>query len=395
MKVLKFFGAAVIVVLVAFAGYIAWGINYTSSPEFCSSCHATEEYAQTAEHSTMGKLGVGCTDCHFEEGTMGYVRGKVYSLIKLTEQKMGNEENPPKSAHLLTNSSCLQCHGEERNPNPKFAMARNVLDPQVLKPKIVDPNNPASSIIFPHDFHVEKAKVACADCHAGVAHGAELTGGEARQAKADPTFCANCHTGDTAPVLFGDVKESGKTHPGQPNIDTAVWRNNHWRLTEKGMEITGEPGVIEGVKYDKINKEACLVCHEEPARDKKCKSCHFYEEPEFAPSEQTRHDSRWPVLMLALVALMWSATLLPSKARRYVYEGWIAVVAGTAVIISDVYVLLKVIAGVGETTTGAHEVGPTTLWVAYLMASLSLIILLFHQGVLKPRRRRLSGYDRD
>lgn len=389
MKGLKIIGAALLVVMVAFGGYIVWGINYTSSPEFCRSCHATEEYVATWEHSSMGQAGVGCTDCHFEEGTMGYVRGKVYSLIKLTEQKLGNENNPPKSAHLLTNSSCLQCHGNERNP--EYAAARNVQDskdPTYPKIKVVDPGDPEKSLPFPHEFHVNRAKVACADCHSGVAHGAELTGGEERQAKADASFCANCHTGDTAPILFGPIKESGKIHPGQPNIDTAVWRNNHWKLTYAA-------GEINGAQYDKISKETCLTCHEEPTRDKKCKSCHFYEEPEFAPSSETKQESKWPIGMLILVAAMWSATLLPSKARRFVYEGWIALLVGTAVVISDVYVLFKVIAGVGETTAGANEVGPTTLWVSYIMASLSLIILLFHQGVLKPRRRRLSGHDRD
>ena len=390
---------ALIVLLVAVVGATIWGVRYTNKPEFCNSCHIIQPYVDAWKHSFMGNAegpmgdkNVKCIDCHFEPGVIGYVRGKIYSLMKLTEYGTREFDRPPPSADLLTNSSCLQCHGKASERKPGYENSHSVTDPSdPTYPKIAVTDQYSAdktTIYFPHDFHVNKVQVKCADCHSGVVHGAELTG-DKPQAAAKPEFCSSCHSGDVAPILFGEVKLSGREHPGAPKIDTSIWRNNHWKLANG-------PGEINGVNYDKIEKQTCLACHKEPTEAKNCKSCHFHTAPEFAPTQQAQRASGAPLSMFGLVIGVFMLTLVPwPKAKRFIFEGWLAVLLAAVVLASDIYTFYIVIVEVLDTTAGSREVGPLALWIAYLMASASLLIFLFHQGVLKPRRRGLSQHDRD
>ncbi len=387
---------ALVILFIVVVGVTVWGVRYTNSPEFCDSCHIIKPYVEAWNKSFMGsKLGdrnVKCVDCHFEPGVLGYARGKIYSLMKLTEYGTQSYDRPPPSADLLTNSSCLQCHGNLSDRKPGYEDSHSVTDtndPTYPKIAVTDQYSAdKTTILFPHDFHVLKAQLNCADCHSGVVHGAELTG-DKPQAAAKPEFCSTCHSGDVAPIIFGPIKLSGREHPGAPKLDTAIWRNNHWKLA-KG------PGDIDGVRYDQIEKQTCLACHKEPTEAKNCKSCHFPAVPEFTPTQASQRASGAPLAMFGLVIGIFLLTLVPwPKAKRFIFEGWIAVLLGIGVFATDAYAFYKVIIEVVGTTEGSRAIGPLSLWIAYLMASASLLIFLFHQGVLKPRRRRLSQHDRD
>lgn len=416
-------GGLVIILFLTIGIATAFGIRYTNKTEFCESCHIIQPYAETWKTSFMGNpdgpLGgknVKCIDCHFEPGVLGYARGKIYSLMKLMEYGSQSYDVPPPSADLLTNSSCLQCHGKADERKEGYEKATSVTDPSdpsypriavtdqyglgtssaTSEPLLSDSSQAAAAadqyslgattIYFPHDFHVSKVQLKCADCHSGVVHGDELMKDKA-QASATPEFCQTCHSGDVAPIIFGQIKLSGREHPGVPKIDTAVWRNNHWKLAQG-------PGEVAGLKYDQIDKQTCLACHKEPTEAKNCKSCHFHNEPVFAASFETQRASAAPLGMFGLVIGVFLLTLVPwPRAKRFIFEGWIAVILGTLVFVTDIYAFWKVIDSAFEITTGSREIGPLPLWIAYILASTSLLIFLFHQGVLKPRRRRLSRND--
>lgn len=391
MKGRSILATALLVLFVGIIGVTIWGIRYTNSPEFCDSCHIIKPYVESWNKSFMGsgKLSggrrVACVDCHFEPGVIGYVRGKVYSLMKLTEYGTHSYDTPPPSADLLTNSSCLQCHGSDRRPD--YQDGHNVVDasdPSYPQIAVQEQYKPETKIMFPHDFHVNKVQLKCADCHSAVVHGTDLIK-DKPQAVNKPEFCASCHSGDIAPILFGDIKLSGREHPGVPKIDTALWRNSHWRAANG-------PAEIDGVRYEKIERDTCLACHKEPSEAKNCKSCHFHSEPSFAASSETQRASGAPLVMFGAVIGIFLVTLVPyPRIKKFLFEGWTAIFVATIVVASDVYAFVKVIGATLDTSTGSRVIGPSTLWVAYLMASASLLIFLFHQGVLKPRRRRLSG----
>ena len=245
--------------------------------------------------------------------------------MKLMEYGTQSYDRPPPSADLLTSSSCLQCHGNKSDRKPGYEDAHSVTDPaDPTYPKIAvtDQYSPdKKTIFFPHDFHVNTVQLNCADCHSGVIHGAELTG-DKPQAAANPSFCSTCHSGDVAPIIFGDIQLSGREHPGAPKIDTAIWRNNHWKLAHG-------PGEIDGVQYDQIEKQTCLACHKEPTEAKNCKSCHFHTAPTFTPTQEAQRASAAPLGMFGLVIGVFMLTLVPwPKAKRFIFEGWIAVIPG-------------------------------------------------------------------
>ena len=190
-------------------------------------------------------------------------------------------------------------------------------------------------------------------------------------------------------VLFGEFKLSGREHPGVPKIDTAIWKNIHWRFAEG-------PGEYKGVQYDQVEKQTCMACHDTPEKAKNCKSCHFAEVPEFTPTNEAQEASAAPLIMFGLVIGMFLLTLVPyPKVKRFIFEGWIAVIVAVVVLATDVYTFIKIIQVIAVTSEGGRNLGPVTIWIAYLLASASLLIFLFHQGVLKPRRRKLRRDGRE
>jgi nitrate/TMAO reductase-like tetraheme cytochrome c subunit len=339
----------------------AWGFRETSKPSFCSSCHIIEPYAQTWQASSHAAKGVTCTDCHFEPGAVGYTKGKFYSFIKLTQFAAGQTLKKPEAAKLVLLAACLQCHEYVRNP----------ADPRYPKNIVVQ------GITFPHDFHLNTANLTCDDCHSGVVHGAALVGAEKPQAAADPAFCNKCHTGDIAPILFLPIKAAGRVHPGAPKIDVAVWRNNHWRVAKQAASI-------DGVAYDKIQPETCAACHQDPTVAKACKGCHFARVPEFAASPAAERASFVPmVLFFYLFGLFMVAVFLRGRDKERFFSSRALRAIAILVLISDVYIVYLIVSDVLVQKTGQHEIGPTTVWISYLLLSIALVaFLLFEAGLL-------------
>lgn len=360
------------IVWIALSGLIllilvtALGFRETSKPGFCSSCHIIEPYAETWHASVHADNGVTCTDCHFEPGAIGYFKGKFYSFMKLTQFAAGQTEKKPEAAKLVLRSACLQCHEYVRDP----------ADPRYPKNIVVE------GITFPHDFHLNTANLTCADCHSGIVHGADLVGAEKPQAAADPAFCNNCHTGDIAPILFLPIEPVGREHPGAPKLDVNVWRNNHWRLAKEGA-------TIDGVAYDKIQPETCAACHQDPTQAKGCKACHFARVPEFAASPTAERASFIPMLLFFyLFALFMAAVILRGRDKERFFTSRALRIITVLVLISDAYVVYLIVSDVLLAKTGQHEIGPTTVWISYLLLSIALVAFLLYEASLLPNPLR-------
>ncbi|MHB9150384.1 MAG: cytochrome c3 family protein, partial [Thermoleophilia bacterium] len=355
--------------LVLLAVVTVFGFRETSTSSFCSSCHMIEPYKVSWDSSTHAAVGVGCVDCHFEPGAVGYTKGKIYSFIKLTQFAAGTTEKKPEAGKLVLRAACIQCHENVRDPN----------DSRYPTDIIVE------GIAFPHQFHLDEANLLCSDCHSGIVHGSQLVGEEKPQAAADPEFCNSCHTGDFAPILFTAIEPAGREHPGAPKIDVDVWRNIHWRMADA-------PAVIDGKPYDKIEKDTCLACHQEPTVAKACKSCHFARVPEFSASPAAARASLVPVMLFAfLFALFMVAVLLRRREKERFFSSMVLRVAAIAVVLSDVFVVYLIVSDVLREQTGHHEVGPTTVWVSYLLLSIALVgFLLFEAGLLPSPLRKVG-----
>ncbi|HZJ02933.1 MAG TPA: NapC/NirT family cytochrome c, partial [Thermoleophilia bacterium] len=131
------------ILLIVIVVLVGSGLAYTSSPSFCSSCHTIAPFAEAWVGSSHEQVGVGCIDCHFEPGAVGYIKGKTYSVIKLAQWVIGETERKPEAARTIVAGACRHCH-----PDPQ-------------------------ATFIPHAFHTEKANLECTECHSGVAHGSE------------------------------------------------------------------------------------------------------------------------------------------------------------------------------------------------------------------------------
>jgi cytochrome c nitrite reductase small subunit len=337
--------ATVAVLLVVAIGL---GFHYTSQPSFCSSCHPIVPFKTSWDHSSHEAAGVTCIQCHFEPGLVGYLKGKVYSAIKLTQWAFGQSTKKPEASRAIVSGACRQCH-----PNP-------------------------TSTFIPHTFHTDVANLECTECHSGVVHGA-LVGADKPQAKADPAFCNRCHTGDIAPILFGPIPPAGREHPGVPKIDVNEWRNIHWRMADG-------PAVINGIPYDKIQRETCLVCHQDPTQARACKGCHFGRVPDFRISTSAQHASGFPLGLGSVVfALLLLAGFLVGRRKvRLFASRWMLVLVGL-VVASDVVVTYFLVRDTLGRRTGSVEIGPTTVWITYLLLSIALALLVLYEAVIRPQ----------
>lgn len=341
-------GVIIVVLGVALAGLL----SYTSQPSFCSRCHAIAPFADSWHGSSHEKAGVTCIQCHFEPGAVGYVKGKIYSVLKLGRWAVGQTEGRPEALNTITGGSCRRCH-----PSP-------------------------TSTFLPHAFHTEVGNLDCVECHSAVVHRPEQVGLDKPQAKPDPGFCNKCHTGDIAPILFAPIPPVGREHPGVPKIDVNVWRNIHWRMADR-------PAVIDGVPYDKIQRDTCLVCHQEPAQARACKGCHFARVPEFRISTSAGRASGFPVGLGALVVLLMLMAAFLSGRRKVAFfrSRWMLALV-VLVVVSDFYLVYVLLRDTLTRETGSVEIGPTTVWITYLLLSGTLVMLVLYEVVIRP------GHDR-
>ncbi|MCL5942773.1 MAG: NapC/NirT family cytochrome c [Actinobacteria bacterium] len=341
------------VVLVVIGVLTVVGFDYTSKPSFCSSCHAIAPYAKAWETSSHKEAGVTCIDCHFEPGAVGYLKGKVYSLIKLTQWAVGETDRKPEAAKTIVAGACRECHADVK------------------------------ATFIPHAFHTEVANLQCTECHSAIVHGAALVGEEKPQAAADPAFCSKCHTGDIAPILFGPIEPVGRVHPGAPKIDVNVWRNIHWRMADA-------PAVIDGKPYDKIEKDTCLACHKEPTVAKACKGCHFARVPVFRVSTAAEKASGLPLAIAALMFVLLMLTVfLKSKNKAALFSSRLMQAVVGLVALSDLVVVYLIVRDTLVKETGSVEIGPTTVWITYLLVSIAIVLLVLYESVIKPGHERL------
>jgi nitrate/TMAO reductase-like tetraheme cytochrome c subunit len=342
---------AAIAVLAVLLMLVVLAFAYTSQPSFCASCHTISPFEKTWQTSSHKAVDVTCIDCHFEPGAVGYLKGKTYSFIKLAQWAFGQTDKKPEAARTIVAGACRHCH-----PDPK-------------------------ATFMPHAFHTEVANLDCTECHSGVVHGA-LVGPEKPQAAADPAFCNKCHTGDIAPILFLPIEPAGREHPGAPKLDVNVWRNNHWRLANQGA-------TIDGVAYDKIQPETCAACHQDPTVAKACKGCHFARVPEFAASPKAERASFVPMLLFFyLFGLFMVAVVLRGKDKERFFSSRALRVITILVLISDAYVVYLILSDVLVAKTGQHEIGPTTVWISYLLLSIAMVAFLLFEGSLLPNPLR-------
>jgi nitrate/TMAO reductase-like tetraheme cytochrome c subunit len=177
-------------------------MSFTSTSEFCSSCHPMDRFAESWVASPHNE--VKCSKCHMEPGLLGYVSGKVAGMGEVVTYLTVDEEHWEFNA-VVSNRVCLSCH-------------EDILEEEVI-------TDGPSPVLVTHGSMVE-AGGKCLFCHSTTAHGDEVPFGSQTQ----PTMaeCFRCHDGEVAPMECSVCHTTEVDAGEQPHlelVDGAVARD--------------------------------------------------------------------------------------------------------------------------------------------------------------------------
>jgi nitrate/TMAO reductase-like tetraheme cytochrome c subunit len=96
--------------LLGLAIFGAWGVETSSNPIFCGSCHEMRAYYGNWHGSLHAKSEIACSACHYEPGLRGYAKAKIQGVSQLVISLTGTAS--PKPSARVNDENCLRagCH---------------------------------------------------------------------------------------------------------------------------------------------------------------------------------------------------------------------------------------------------------------------------------------------
>ncbi len=231
LKVLFFLVLGLIILFAVF-------VEYSTSPQFCNSCHIMEPYYNAWKTSTHDF--VACVDCHYTPGLQSQARSKFEALNQVVSYVTRTYGSKPRAE--INDWSCLrsECHSQ-----------------RLLQGRV-----DFMGIHFDHQPHLVEVKrglrLRCTSCHSQIVQGTHMT--------VTTSTCFLCH--------FKNV-EIGETIAGCPSchpppeatIEVQGVSFNHKEVVDKGITcLKCHVQVVQG--GGEVPAERCMICHAEPERFK-------------------------------------------------------------------------------------------------------------------------------
>lgn len=275
----------VVLVLVGFGGSQA--LEYSSTPEFCASCHTMSPHYESWKVSPHAGEAT-CIECHSDPGALGEMAAHVKG-VSMLYKTIAKIEPTLVMSHVVPNTSCEKCHQMD--------------------------DEEAKGVRVSHKKHLDKG-VSCQDCHFGLVHLAnEAKPGDERFHQ----ICLTCHDAQQV-VLKANGSTSCTACHGDltkitPADHSADWMGQHGNAAKTGQscgqchqaDSAGPHGpMINPVLFVPSQKnDACATCHQAPMPHKTpyllfhgtdaralggatCATCHS---PETTATPQPRHAS--------------------------------------------------------------------------------------------------------
>jgi len=237
---LKIWGLRALQILLIFVplGLAAFfvGIETSSQPAFCGSCHFMKPYYDSWRTSTH--KDVPCVECHIPPGIASELRKKYEALSMVVQYFTGTYGTNPWAE--VPDQSCLRPGCHER---------RLLAGREVFK-----------SVLFDHRPHLtemrRKKRLRCTSCHSQIVQGQHITVTE--------STCFLCHFKGTE--LGEGVARCTLCHEiPEKLITTAGLAFDHSDVKRFGMECTlCHSAVVQG--EGEVPQERCYTCHGEPER---------------------------------------------------------------------------------------------------------------------------------
>ncbi len=222
-------------------GGAAYVMKYTSSTEFCLSCHTMqipyEEYQGSVHYSNQKGIRAECADCHIPSEPIDFlvtkikatkdvyhefVTGKIDSEEKYEEHRMAMAENVWKQMRANDSATCRSCHSFDA----------------------MDTFEQSEQSVKMHEYGIENNQT-CIDCHKGVAHfppEVEMDS-EAFDRLIEKSKTTDNSTKTVFPITIIATETGGKIYPATP-LTVLEAKNSQRKVQINGFQMKGAEQVI-------------------------------------------------------------------------------------------------------------------------------------------------------
>ena len=120
-KVIIFTSMVVVFVIVVLFSFTIWSVEYTSSEEFCISCHEMvepyQQWKESAHYNNESGVVATCADCHLPTDMISKIKVKIITGTRdMYVHYLGDPEGldfkelARKARENISDDSCVQCH---------------------------------------------------------------------------------------------------------------------------------------------------------------------------------------------------------------------------------------------------------------------------------------------
>jgi nitrate/TMAO reductase-like tetraheme cytochrome c subunit len=233
----------IIIGVAVFALFLVGSVEYTSRPDFCTTCHYMQPFYDSWVESSHSD--VTCTACHFPPGIEGTIRGKLTGLEQVVSY-IGRSYTRRKPWAEIDDASCLLsgCH------------STRTLEGEV----------PFGNVTFNHTSHLGDLRrgkeLRCTSCHSQVVQGEHILVTE--------TTCFLCHMKESEEVEFTSNEKLGNcttchNWDAIPAERMEDFRFDHTQVTDMELDCAKcHANTVVGDGY--VPHENCYNCHFEADR---------------------------------------------------------------------------------------------------------------------------------
>jgi nitrate/TMAO reductase-like tetraheme cytochrome c subunit len=236
---------ACIIIVPVGAAVALLGVEVSSQPQFCGTCHVMAPYYNSWRTSTHN--GIPCVECHIPPGITSEVRKKYEALAMVARYFTGTYSTNPWAE--VDDQSCLRSGCHEK----RVLLSREVYH----------------NVLFDHRPHLtemrRQKRLRCTSCHSQIVQGSHIS--------VTASTCFLCHFKDT-PLNQGTGRCTLCHEVPEKLITTAGLAFDHGEVKRFGMNCTScHEDVVKG--NGAVPRERCYTCHNEPARLKRYTEAEF------------------------------------------------------------------------------------------------------------------------
>ncbi|MFB6285989.1 MAG: cytochrome c3 family protein [Candidatus Bipolaricaulia bacterium] len=224
------------------------GIEVSSQPGFCGTCHVMAPYYESWKTSSHDD--VKCVECHIPPGITNELRKKFEASSMVVSYFTGTYGTKPWAE--VPDASCLRpgCHEQ------RLLSGREVYE----------------NVVFDHQDHLTEMRrgkeLRCTSCHSQIVQGKHIA--------VTKSTCFLCHFKDQ-PINHGTATCTLCHDVPEKTVTTGGLKFDHGDVKRYDMNCANcHSGVVQG--QGNVPESRCVSCHNKPARLQRYEETQFLHE---------------------------------------------------------------------------------------------------------------------